>query len=244
MPMAISMVGASLIWRFVYDYKETAPDQIGFVQPDPCGFGTKPFDYVRTDRGTRCSSSCPSGSKPGSQWWSCQRRSRTFPPTWSRRLVRTAPTRSRCSSGSPAVDPTGRPRCLHHDPHRNAEVFDIVCTMRAVTSAPASCPKKVVDQSIRYDEKGKGRRAGGVPLHTCCRSSMRFVRFVARGWESRSAPSLPRAAVSLVGRPTTLAGRIRKGNRAAGGRRLSHPSRCSGPSRPSGCWCRWIRAQI
>jgi alpha-glucoside transport system permease protein len=29
MPMAISMVGASLIWRFVYDYKEEAKNQIG-----------------------------------------------------------------------------------------------------------------------------------------------------------------------------------------------------------------------
>ena len=34
-PMAISMVGASIIWRFVYDYRPTQaePDRPG--QPDP-----------------------------------------------------------------------------------------------------------------------------------------------------------------------------------------------------------------
>jgi alpha-glucoside transport system permease protein len=48
MPMAISMVGASLIWRFVYDYKETATSQIGLLNQILVWFGAKPFDYVRT----------------------------------------------------------------------------------------------------------------------------------------------------------------------------------------------------
>ena len=35
LPMAISLVGASIIWKFVYDYQDTAerPDRPG--QPDP-----------------------------------------------------------------------------------------------------------------------------------------------------------------------------------------------------------------
>ena len=48
MPMAISMVGASLIWRFVYDYKETASSQIGLFNQILVWLGAKPFDYVRT----------------------------------------------------------------------------------------------------------------------------------------------------------------------------------------------------
>lgn len=48
MPMAISMVGASLIWRFVYDYKETASSQIGILNQILVWLGAKPFDYVRT----------------------------------------------------------------------------------------------------------------------------------------------------------------------------------------------------
>lgn len=48
MPMAISMVGASLIWRFVYDYKETAKDQIGLLNQILVWLGFQPFDYVRT----------------------------------------------------------------------------------------------------------------------------------------------------------------------------------------------------
>jgi alpha-glucoside transport system permease protein len=48
MPMAISMVGASLIWRFVYDYKEEAPNQIGLLNQILLWCGVKPFDYVRT----------------------------------------------------------------------------------------------------------------------------------------------------------------------------------------------------
>jgi alpha-glucoside transport system permease protein len=31
MPMAISLVGASIIWRFVYDYRDTSRDQIGIA---------------------------------------------------------------------------------------------------------------------------------------------------------------------------------------------------------------------
>ena len=48
MPMAISMVGASLIWRFMYDYKETAKDQIGLLNQVLAWLGVQPFDYVRT----------------------------------------------------------------------------------------------------------------------------------------------------------------------------------------------------
>lgn len=48
MPMAISMVGASLIWGFVYDYKETADNQIGLLNQIQVWLGLKPYDFVHT----------------------------------------------------------------------------------------------------------------------------------------------------------------------------------------------------
>ncbi len=35
LPMAISLVGASIIWKFVYEYRPEGVNQIGAGQPDP-----------------------------------------------------------------------------------------------------------------------------------------------------------------------------------------------------------------
>ncbi|GAA4405856.1 hypothetical protein GCM10023168_19950 [Fodinibacter luteus] len=45
LPMAISMVGASIIWRFVYQYKPTSADQIGILNAilKALGFETQQF---------------------------------------------------------------------------------------------------------------------------------------------------------------------------------------------------------
>jgi alpha-glucoside transport system permease protein len=45
LPMAISMVGASIIWRFVYDYKETG-NQIGLLNEVLVAVGLKPHAFV------------------------------------------------------------------------------------------------------------------------------------------------------------------------------------------------------
>ena len=34
MPMAISFVGAQIIWKFVYDYRDPSQPQIGLAEPD------------------------------------------------------------------------------------------------------------------------------------------------------------------------------------------------------------------
>ena len=46
MPMAISMVGASIIWRFVYDYRETQGGQIGLLNRILTGIGVQPHAFV------------------------------------------------------------------------------------------------------------------------------------------------------------------------------------------------------
>jgi alpha-glucoside transport system permease protein len=45
LPMALSLVGASLIWKFVYDYKDKANDQIGLANEilKQLGFNTYQF---------------------------------------------------------------------------------------------------------------------------------------------------------------------------------------------------------
>src|SRR5262245_37207894 len=45
LPMAISLVGASIIWKFVYDYRETSADQIGIANEvlKTLGFDTYRF---------------------------------------------------------------------------------------------------------------------------------------------------------------------------------------------------------
>jgi len=46
MPMAISMVGASIIWRFVYDYSETGNQQIGLLNEILVSLGFSPHPFV------------------------------------------------------------------------------------------------------------------------------------------------------------------------------------------------------
>jgi alpha-glucoside transport system permease protein len=46
LPMAISMVGASIIWRFVYDYSEAGNTQIGLLNEVLVGIGIQPHAFV------------------------------------------------------------------------------------------------------------------------------------------------------------------------------------------------------
>src|SRR5690606_27903523 len=46
MPMAISFVGASVIWRFVYDYRGEAMDQIGLLNAIVTWFGLPPQAWI------------------------------------------------------------------------------------------------------------------------------------------------------------------------------------------------------
>jgi alpha-glucoside transport system permease protein len=46
MPMAISFVGASVIWKFVFDYKGPDVDQIGIINAMAMSFGFKPQAWV------------------------------------------------------------------------------------------------------------------------------------------------------------------------------------------------------
>ena len=55
LPMAISFVGASLIWKFVYDYRATENEQIGLVNQVLSRSGSTPTDSCSPSRGTRSS---------------------------------------------------------------------------------------------------------------------------------------------------------------------------------------------
>ena len=46
MPMAISFVGAAVIWRFVYDYRAEGSDQIGLLNAIVTGFGGDPQAWI------------------------------------------------------------------------------------------------------------------------------------------------------------------------------------------------------
>jgi alpha-glucoside transport system permease protein len=46
MPMAISFVGASVIWKFVYDYRAAGQDQIGVLNAIVTGFGLPPQAWI------------------------------------------------------------------------------------------------------------------------------------------------------------------------------------------------------
>jgi alpha-glucoside transport system permease protein len=46
MPMAISFVGASVIWKFVYDYRGPGADQIGIVNALVQGMGLEPQAWI------------------------------------------------------------------------------------------------------------------------------------------------------------------------------------------------------
>ena len=46
MPMAISFVGASVIWKFVYDYRGEGTEQIGLLNAIVTGFGLPPQAWI------------------------------------------------------------------------------------------------------------------------------------------------------------------------------------------------------
>ena len=48
-PMAISMVGASIIWRFVYDYRPTNANQIGLANEILKRLGLETYQFLLTD---------------------------------------------------------------------------------------------------------------------------------------------------------------------------------------------------
>lgn len=49
MPMAISFVGAGIIWRFVYEYKSEGREQIGLLNAIVVAFGGDPVQWLQTD---------------------------------------------------------------------------------------------------------------------------------------------------------------------------------------------------
>ncbi|MRG61672.1 ABC transporter permease subunit [Agromyces sp. CFH 90414] len=49
MPIAISFVGAGIIWRFVYEYKSPGRDQIGLLNGIVVAFGGEPVQWLQTD---------------------------------------------------------------------------------------------------------------------------------------------------------------------------------------------------
>jgi alpha-glucoside transport system permease protein len=48
MPMAISMVGAGIIWKFVYDYRQAGSQQIGLLNQIVVWFGGEPVQWLQT----------------------------------------------------------------------------------------------------------------------------------------------------------------------------------------------------
>ncbi|HEV7849350.1 MAG TPA: sugar ABC transporter permease [Mycetocola sp.] len=48
MPMAISMVGAGIIWKFVYDYRQSGTQQIGLLNQIVIWFGGEPVQWLQT----------------------------------------------------------------------------------------------------------------------------------------------------------------------------------------------------
>ncbi|WP_173923000.1 carbohydrate ABC transporter permease [Agromyces sp. Marseille-P2726] len=49
MPIAISFVGASVIWRFVYEYRSGDREQIGLLNAIVVAFGGEPVQWLQTD---------------------------------------------------------------------------------------------------------------------------------------------------------------------------------------------------
>jgi alpha-glucoside transport system permease protein len=49
MPMAISFVGAGIIWRFVYEYRSGEREQIGLLNAFVVAFGGDPVQWMQTD---------------------------------------------------------------------------------------------------------------------------------------------------------------------------------------------------
>jgi alpha-glucoside transport system permease protein len=48
MPMAISMVGAGIIWKFIYDYRQSGSQQIGLLNQIVVWFGGEPVQWLQT----------------------------------------------------------------------------------------------------------------------------------------------------------------------------------------------------
>lgn len=49
LPLAISMVGASIIWKFVYDYRQAGANQIGLANQILVWLGLEPYQFLLTD---------------------------------------------------------------------------------------------------------------------------------------------------------------------------------------------------
>ena len=49
MPMAISFVGAGIIWRFVYEYRSAGREQIGLLNAFVVAFGGEPVQWMQSD---------------------------------------------------------------------------------------------------------------------------------------------------------------------------------------------------
>ncbi|WP_028636419.1 carbohydrate ABC transporter permease [Nocardioides sp. URHA0032] len=49
LPMAISLVGASIIWKFVYDYKDSSQTQIGIANAVLKGLGLDTYKFILND---------------------------------------------------------------------------------------------------------------------------------------------------------------------------------------------------
>jgi alpha-glucoside transport system permease protein len=49
LPLAISMVGASIIWKFVYDYRQGGADQIGLANQILVWLGFDPYQFLLTE---------------------------------------------------------------------------------------------------------------------------------------------------------------------------------------------------
>ncbi|HEY5861313.1 MAG TPA: sugar ABC transporter permease [Actinomycetota bacterium] len=49
MPIAISFVGASVIWKFVYEYRSGEREQIGLLNAIVTAFGGEPVQWLQTD---------------------------------------------------------------------------------------------------------------------------------------------------------------------------------------------------
>ena len=49
LPMAISMVGASIIWKFVYEYRQAGATQIGLLNQILVWLGLDPYQFLITE---------------------------------------------------------------------------------------------------------------------------------------------------------------------------------------------------
>jgi alpha-glucoside transport system permease protein len=49
LPLAISMVGASIIWKFVYDYRQAGANQIGLANQILVWLGLDPYQFLLTE---------------------------------------------------------------------------------------------------------------------------------------------------------------------------------------------------